>query len=297
MSRSCHSTTFSSAGVTCERTMRASPVRFSVSTGLRLCGIAEEPFWPGAKYSSASRSSVRCRWRISVARRSTALATSPSAAKKRRVPVARDDLGGDRLDREPELLRHMRLDPGVDIGERADRARDRAGRDLGARPGEAVAVARELGVVAGELEPEGRGLGVNAVAAPDAGGQPVFAGAASQRLHHRRDPAIQQIGGAAELHREAGVQHVRRGHAAMHEACLRPDMLGEVGEEGDHVVAGLALDLLDAFDLEGTALPDGFGGGFGDQPERRLRVAGMRLDLEPDAEPGLGRPERRHFLA
>ena len=31
------------------RTMRASPVRFSVNTGLRLCGLAEEPFWPGAK--------------------------------------------------------------------------------------------------------------------------------------------------------------------------------------------------------------------------------------------------------
>ena len=29
--------------------MRARPVRFSVSTGLRLCGMAEEPFWPGEK--------------------------------------------------------------------------------------------------------------------------------------------------------------------------------------------------------------------------------------------------------
>ena len=54
MSRSCQSATFSSAGVTMPRTSRARPVRFSVSTGLRLCGIAEEPFWPGEKNSSAS---------------------------------------------------------------------------------------------------------------------------------------------------------------------------------------------------------------------------------------------------
>jgi len=45
MSRSCQSATFSMAGTTDMRTKRANPVRFSVKTGLRLCGIAEEPFW------------------------------------------------------------------------------------------------------------------------------------------------------------------------------------------------------------------------------------------------------------
>ena len=47
ISRSCHKATFSMAGVTVDmRTRRASPVRFSVRTGLRLCGMADEPFWP-----------------------------------------------------------------------------------------------------------------------------------------------------------------------------------------------------------------------------------------------------------
>ena len=82
MSRSCHRVTFSSAGMTVERTMRARPHRFSLSTGLRLCGIAEEPFWPGWKNSSASRTSLRCRWRTSVARRSMALAMTPRVQKK-----------------------------------------------------------------------------------------------------------------------------------------------------------------------------------------------------------------------
>ena len=53
-SRSCHRATFSSAGTTAGATSRARPVRFSDRTGLRLCGIADEPFWPGEKYSSAS---------------------------------------------------------------------------------------------------------------------------------------------------------------------------------------------------------------------------------------------------
>ena len=46
-----------------------------------LGGIADEPFCPGAKYSSASSTSVRCRWRISTASRSTELAITPRVAK------------------------------------------------------------------------------------------------------------------------------------------------------------------------------------------------------------------------
>jgi len=81
ISRSCHNATFSSAGMTVERISRARPVRFSASTGLRLCGIAEEPFCPEAKYSSTSRNSLRCRWRISVASRSMPAAINARVMK------------------------------------------------------------------------------------------------------------------------------------------------------------------------------------------------------------------------
>ena len=37
----------------------------------------------------------------------------------------------------------------------------------------------------------------------------------------------------------------------MHEARVGPDDLGEVGEEGDDVVLDLALDRVDALDIEG----------------------------------------------
>ncbi len=44
-----------------DRIRRASPERFSAEMGLRLCGMAEDPFCPFEKNSSASRTSVR--WR------------------------------------------------------------------------------------------------------------------------------------------------------------------------------------------------------------------------------------------
>ncbi len=49
------------------------------------------------------------------------------------MAVARNDLGRDRLDGEAHLVRHMGFDARIDLRESADRAGDRAGRDLGAR--------------------------------------------------------------------------------------------------------------------------------------------------------------------
>ena len=64
------------------------PADRSVRIGLRLCGIAEEPFWPAPNGSSTSRTSVRWRLRTSVAKRSrpapaSAIAPSSSAWRSR----------------------------------------------------------------------------------------------------------------------------------------------------------------------------------------------------------------------
>ena len=72
----------------------------------------------------------------------------------------------------------------------------------------------------------------------------------------------QDVGGAGELDVEAGVEHVGGGHALVHEARLGADDLGEMGQEGDDVVLGLALDLVDPLDVEGGVLglgPDRLG--------------------------------------
>jgi hypothetical protein len=39
----------------------------------------------------------------------------------------------------------------------------------------------------------------------------------------------------------------------MHETGGRPDVFGEVGEKGDHVMARLLFYLVDALDLEGAS--------------------------------------------
>ncbi len=67
MSRSCQRAMSSSAAWALARTTRASPQICSEVTGLRLWGMADDPFCPEANGSSASRTSVRWRWRTSSA--------------------------------------------------------------------------------------------------------------------------------------------------------------------------------------------------------------------------------------
>ena len=99
---------------------------------------------------------------------------------------------------------------------------------------------------------------------------------------------------------KAGVEHVGRGHALVDEARLRADDLGEMGQERDDVVLHLALDRVDALHVEGglgALLPDHLGRLLRDDAEVGERRRGMGLDLEPDAELGLGRPDGHHLGA
>ncbi len=82
MSRSCHSAVFSIAVTRFPRTTRASPHTRSVRTGFRLCGIAELPFCSLPNGSKTSPTSLRWRWRISVAIRSSVPAAMASADMK-----------------------------------------------------------------------------------------------------------------------------------------------------------------------------------------------------------------------
>ncbi len=78
------------------RTRRARPTICSQPIGLRLCGIADEPFWPLANGSSTSPISVFCRPRISSAKVSSEAAqiarvVSSSACRSRAMIC--DDTG------------------------------------------------------------------------------------------------------------------------------------------------------------------------------------------------------------
>ena len=119
-----------------------------------------------------------------------------------------------------------------------------------------------LGVEAGEGEAHGRRFGMDAVATADAHRVLVFEGPGLESREHPVHVGEQQIGGAHELDVERGIEHVRRGHALMHEAAVGTDEFCEMGEEGDDVMLGDGLDLIDAGDVEGGAaalFPDGLG--------------------------------------
>ena len=157
----------------------------SVVIGLRLCGIALEPFWPARNGSSTSRTSVRCRWRISWREALEPGAGERDRAQQLGVAVARDDLGRDRLGGEPEPLEHARLELRPERGVGADRAGDRADRGLRERALEPLGVAVRLEREPGELEAERGRLGVHAVGAADA----QRAGVRARLLGQRRAPA------------------------------------------------------------------------------------------------------------
>ena len=84
MSRSCQSALFSSAAMALPRSSRASPTICSQPIGLRLCGIADEPFCPLANGSSTSPISVFCSPRISSANFSSDEPVMASATPARR---------------------------------------------------------------------------------------------------------------------------------------------------------------------------------------------------------------------
>src|SRR5471032_1850864 len=144
MSRSCQSATFSSAATALPRMTRARPLSFSPVIGLRLCGMALLPFWPAAKYSSTSSTSVRWRCRNS---------------------VALDDLRREHGGHQPKLLADVFLDARIEMRVGADRAGELAHGDLVARFDQPLLRASEFVVHQREIEAVGDRLGVDAVRA------------------------------------------------------------------------------------------------------------------------------------
>ena len=214
------------------------------------------------------------------------------------VAVARDHLGRDRLRRQSHRLGDMRFDARIDLRECADGAGDRAGRDFLAGGDKPLAGAGELRIGVSEFQPERDRFGMNAVGAADGRRHLVLEGALLQCGENLVDVGDQKIGGAGQLHVEAGIEHVGGGHALMHEARLGADDFRQMGQEGDDVVLGLALDFIDALDVEGGAPglgPDRLRGLFRNDAEFRQRIGRMRLDLEPDLEARLRLPDGGHF--
>ena len=84
----------------------------------------------------------------------------------------------------------------------------------------------------------------------------------------------------------------------MNETCVGADDLRKMRQECNDVVLRFTLDFVDAGHVKGRCpafFPDSLGLARGDDAEFCQRVAGMRLDLEPDAELCFRGPDGDHF--
>ena len=267
----------------------------SLRMGLRLCGMAEDPFWPLPNASSASRTSVRCRCRISVANFSmlepvTAMALRKAAWRSRCTTWL---LMGSRPMSSSSHTRSSTR--GSMLLYAPDGAADLADGGHAGDEAQALEVAADLEGPHAELHAEGDGLGVDAVRAADLHGVAELEGAPLEHLPQRDEVALQQVPGALDLQRQPGVEHVAAGHAVVHVLAGVADVLGHVGEEGDHVVVGGRLDLLHAGHVERRLGDDLLDGLVRHLAEPVPGLHGGDLDVQPGLHLGLFGPDRTHL--
>ena len=213
------------------------------------------------------------------------------------MAVARNDLRRYRLDRKVHFFGDTCLDSRINIGKCADCARNGAGCNSRARRNQARAVTVKFGIGLGHFEAECCRLCVNGVTAPDAGRHFVLHCTVFQCPQQGVNVGEQNIGGAGQLHIEAGVQHVRGGHALMHKTRFRPNMFGKRGQKCDDIMFNLALNFINARDIKGAALAHGLGSFRRYNAKLHHGIHGMRFDIEPDRKAAFGFPQCCHFGA
>jgi hypothetical protein len=102
----------------------------------------------------------------------------------------------------------------------------------------------------GKLDPEGRRLGMDPVRPPRGQGADVLPRLVGQGLHDPARIRQDELGHAAQLESQSGVQHVAGGQTVVDPAPGGPGRGGEHVDEGGRVVVGDALALLDRLDGE-----------------------------------------------
>ena len=161
--------------------------------GFFLCGMAEEPFCFSLKYSCASRTSVRCRWRIFDGNLVEGAAEDGQRADVGGMTVALDDLRGDGRRLEAEARADALFVLRLEVAEGADGAGKLADAHVFGGCLEAGKVALHLGVPVQQLETEGRRLGVDAVSAADGGRVLELDGTTLEHREQSLDPCSNEL--------------------------------------------------------------------------------------------------------
>ncbi len=218
------------------------------TTGFRLCGIADEPFWPLPNGSSTSRTSVRARCRISSAKRVERGGRHRERREQLGVAVALEDLRRGRRRLEAQPLARDPLDLRVGRRVRADGPGELPDAKSLERALDADAVAVELERPARQLQAERRRLGVDAVRTPDRERVAVLLGARDDRIERAcRAPRGSDGRPPGSGATSAVSSDVRRGQPVVEPAALLAELLRDGVDERGHVVVRALLDLAHAF--------------------------------------------------
>ena len=221
------------------------------------------------------------------------------------MAVAREHLGRKRVRRKSQFLAYVLLDERVDRRIRAHRARDGTRRGNLACLLETRLSALQSPCPAAELHAEGHRLGMDAVGAAHAQRVLELEGAALARLAKLLHVGQDDVNRLGDLVGKRRVSQVAAGHAVVHPTrglllALRHigiDVLGHVGGEGDDVVVGDLLDLIDALNGEVGVVANPLRLFFRDAgfPQLSLRLARQNLDFLPDGELVLKLPDGAHL--
>ena len=212
----------------------------------------------------------------------TAIALSSSAWRSRATTWVET---GSRA--RPRRAEDPLLEVGRGGGVGAHGARHRADGHLREGALQAAEVAVGLEGEAGQLDPERRRLGVDAVRAPDAQRVDVRPRLVGEGLDEGPGVGEHDLGHGAQLQGQAGVEDVAGGQAVVNPAPGRTGRGGEDVDEGGHIVVGDALALVDRLHREGGGADRvqlGLGGAL-------QLLAGGHLDPAQGLKAGVVRPD------
>lgn len=206
--------------------------------------------------------------------------------------IAADDLRGQRIVDQAQVLADVLLDERLDGAVRADSARDGTEGNILAGVLKTIQIALELPGPRAKLHAEGHRLGVDAMSAAGTERVALLKGATLANLAELLDVLDDQVAGLGELVAQGRVAQIRAGHAIVNPAAglgvalgnIGIDVFLHVGQEGNDVVARDFLDLIDLRLLKVGMVADPLGLVFGntDLAELRLGLAGQNLDLLPN---------------
>ena len=206
--------------------------------------------------------------------------------------IAADDLRGQRVVNQTQMLADILFDKRLDGAVRADSARDSTEGNILAGVLKTIQIALELPGPRAKLHAEGHRLGVDAMSAAGTERVALLKGATLANLAELLDILDDQVAGLGELVAQGRVAQIGAGHAIVNPAAglgvalgnIGIDVFLHVGQEGNDVVARDFLDLIDLRLLKVGMVADPLGLVFGntDLAELRLGLAGQDLDLLPN---------------